>query len=202
MRHYIVGLGLLITCIGIALLGEGQRRQEPLVRPGQAQVSPEQNKLIARRVFEEIFTGGRFNEANQIFAPNCRIHFGNRTVGWAEALAEGRGWKSASPDSTMTAEQVTTNGDRVTVVWSARGTHTGQGIGVRPTGRRFAMRDRSDFLIQSGKIVEVWNNEYRPELFRQLGVSKPAAFMFFTTERLLAVMAEILPARVYASLLQ
>lgn len=199
MRRYGLVVGLLVVCGGLALLMHAQKRQAPPVRPGQAD-SAEQNKVAARRVFEELYTGGRFGEANQIFAPNCQVHFGNRTVPLQAAIAESRGWKSASPDSSMIVENISGNGDRVTVVWTARGTHTGQGVGVKPSGRRFSMRQQSEFVFQNGKIVEVFNNEYRTELFRQLGVSRPAAFMFFTSERVVALLADVLPDRLFSSL--
>lgn len=200
MRVHKGLLGLLMI-VGVLVMAFGQRnpvrqRQIPGVQ------NQEQNKQMARRVFEDLFSGGRFGQANQVFDPNCKIHFGNRTVGLEQAIAESRGWKAASPDSQMSPEQVNANGDRVTVVWTARGTHTGTGLGVRPTGRRFSMRDSSEFLFRNGKIVEVWNHEYRPELFRQLGVSRTQAFMFFTAERVLSAIADFVPHRFYASLFQ
>jgi predicted ester cyclase len=200
MRRYRMLLGLLVI-IGGQMLASAQKkpaREERMPAPQ----SQEQNKQVARRVFEDLFTAGRYGEINQVFDPSCRVHFGGRSVPLEEAVAEGKGWRSAAPDLLMTADQVSVNGDTVTVVWTARGTHTGQGHGLKPTGRRIQMRSRSEFLIKNGKIVEARNEEYRPELFRQLGVSKTAAFMFFTTERLLSALADVLPARVYASLLQ
>jgi predicted ester cyclase len=200
MRRYKMLLGLVVI-IGSQMLTSAQKkpaREERMPAPQ----SQEQNKQVARRVFEDLFTAGRYGEINQVFDPSCRVHFGGRSVPLEEAVAEGKGWRSAAPDLVMTADQVSVNGDTVTVVWTARGTHTGQGHGLKPTGRRIQMRSRSEFLIKNGKIVEARNEEYRPELFRQLGVSKTAAFMFFTTERLLSALADVLPARVYASLLQ
>ena len=62
------------------------------------------------------------------------------------------------------------------------------------------MRSSSRFHIVNGKIVEAWNEEYRPELFRQIGVSKTQAFMFFTTEKVLASLDPIIPDSFYAFL--
>jgi predicted ester cyclase len=130
------------------------------------------------------------------------VHFGNRTLGLSQAVAESKGWKSSAPDNVMNVEEVTENGDKVTVVWAARGTHTGEGLGVKPTHRQVAMRDKSEFLIKNGKIVEVWNSEYRTELFRQIGVSKTQAFMFFATEKVLATLDPIIPDRLYAMMFE
>src|SRR5215510_9210529 len=117
-----------------------------------------------------------------------------------KAVAEGKGWKSAAPDLVMTADQISVNGDTVTVSWSARGTHTGQGHGLKPTGKRINMRGRSTFRVVDGKIVEAWNEEYRDELFRQLGVPKTAASMIDTSEKLWATVRQLFPDPLYASL--
>jgi predicted ester cyclase len=202
MRNGRVLWLMLLLCGGLTLTSAAQKKggQQPQVRERPGQVSPQQNKLVARRVFEELTNQGRYEAVDEVFDRNCKVHFGNRTLGLSQAVAEGKGWKSAAPDLAMNVEQVTENGDRVTVVWSARGTHTGQGLGTKPTRKQISMRDRSEFLIKNGKIVEAWNNEYRPELFRQLGVNKAGISMFDTTERLWAALAQMLPDPLYASL--
>ena len=192
----ILGLAVSAAC--------GQKK--PAVAPRtpaqqtQPNVSPGQNKIVARRVFEELHNQGRYEAVDQVFDRNCKVHFGNRTLGLSQAVAEGKGWKSASPDLLMNVEQVTEAGDKVTVVWSARGTHTGQGLGVKPTRRQVSMRDKTVFLIKNGKIVEAWNSEYRQELFRQLGVSKTAASMLEGAEDVWASLSRIFPDPLYASL--
>lgn len=196
MRNYRILCLIGIVCGGMTLMLAAQKK--PAQNRG-AENSAQQNEVKARRVFEEMASQGRYGEANQVFDPNCKVHFGNRTVGFSQATTEGKGWKSAAPDLIMRAEQVSSNGDRVTVSWSAQGTHTGRGIG-RPTGKRISMRDRTVFQFKNGKIVEVWNSEYKTELFRQLGVSKTAASMVDTTERIWAAVSQIFPDPLYASL--
>jgi len=186
---------------GAFTLASAQKKPAQQQRPAQRQAGPQnQNKLLARRVFEELTNQGRYGEVDQVFDRNCKVHFGNRTLGLSQAVAEGKGWKSAAPDLSMNVENVTENGDKVTVFWAARGTHTGQGLGAQPTRKQVSMRDRTVFLFKNGKIVEAWNSEYRQELFRQLGVSKTTASMFDTTEKLWAAAAQLFPDPLYASL--
>lgn len=198
---------MALACAALPLTSVAQKKpsvqgqtpaQEPKIRPGVVQ--REQNKVAARRVFEELTNQGRYEAADQIFDRNCKVHFGNRTLGLSQAIAEGKGWKAAAPDMFMNVEEVSESGDKVTVVWSARGTHTGEGLGVKPTRRQVSIHDKTVFLIKNGKIVEAWNSEYRQELFRQLGVSKTAASMFDTTERLWAAIGHMLPDPLYAAL--
>jgi predicted ester cyclase len=186
---------IAIVCASLTLTADAQKR------PAQAQGgSAQQNEAKARKVFEEMVSGGRFGEANQVFDPNCKVHFGNRNLGFSQAEAEGRGWKSAAPDLVMRVQQISSNGDKVNINWVATGTHTGQGIGQKATGRHFNMRGTTQFVFRNGKIVEVMNSEYRTELFRQLGISKTAASMFDSTERLWAAVSQLLPDPLYASL--
>ena len=170
--------------------------QQPQVRP-QPQLAQERNKVPVRQLYEEMFNQGRYELESQVFAPNCIVHFGNRTIPLREAVAEGKGWRSAAPDMMMQIEQISVDGDRVSVNWWARGTHTGQGLGVKPTRRQVSMRDKTVFLIKNGKIAEAFNPEYRQELFRQLGVSKTQASLFYAGEEILAVLNPIIPDRVY-----
>src|SRR5262249_15075847 len=131
-KHKILYLLLFVCIAGLAL---AQKKPREVQRQAPAGASVEQNKATARRVFDELFTQGRFGEVNQIYAPNCKFQFGGRSEGLSQAVSEGRGWKSAAPDLVMTANQITANGEEVTVNWTARGTQTGQGHGLKPTGK-------------------------------------------------------------------
>jgi predicted ester cyclase len=196
-------MAIIILGGGLTLNSASQKR--PNIAPetqAKPQVTPqleqaERSKVPVRQLYEEIFSRGRYELLDQAFAKNCPVHFGNRTIRLQEAVAEGKGWRSAAPDLVMSVEQMNVNGDMVTVVWSAKATHTGQGHGLKPTGKRVSMRSESRFRVVNGKIVEAWNEEYRPELFRQLGVSKTQAFMFFTAERLWTAIGAVIPDSLY-----
>jgi len=193
---------MAIICGGLSLVLLAQKK-----RPGQrqppAQLSQEQaerNKIPVRQLYDEMFSRGRYELQDQVFAKRCPIHFGGRGVTLEQAVAEGKGWRSAAPDLAMHVDEMTVNGDMVTAVWTATATHTGQGHGLKPTGKRIVLHGNSRFRVVNGKIVEAWNEEYRPELFRQLGVSRTAAFMFVTADSLWADVSQILPDRLYYSL--
>lgn len=196
-KQRILCLLLVVSISGLAFAQKKPRENE---RQKPQAASPEQNKATARRVFEEIYSQGRFGEVNQIYAPNCKVTFGGRSQSLQEAVSEARGWKSAAPNLVMSVQQVSANGDVVTVNWLARGTHTGQGNGLKPTGKSVNMRGQTQFRFANGKIVEANTTEYRQELFRQLGVSKTAASMIDTSEKVLASLKQLFPDPLYASL--
>jgi predicted ester cyclase len=191
MRAHRVGYLILAVVVvaGMVFASTQRNPRERETQPNLSRsVSPEQNKVVARRVFDDLFTQGRYGEINQIYDSNCRVHFGGRTVGLGQAVEEGKGWRSAAPDLVMSAEQISASGDMVEVSWIARGTHTGQGHGLKPTGKRIMMRGSSRFHVVNGKIVEAWNSEYRDELFRQLGVSPTRAFVYEKAQDLEAML--------------
>ena len=194
-KHRIL---LLIVCIAGLTLAHAQKkgREKPQEREGSA----EQNKVAARRALEEIYSQGRFGEVNQIYAPNCRVRFGNRSESLSQAVEEAKQWKNAAPDMRMTVEGVSANGDLVTVNWVAQGTHTRPTRGLKPTGKSINMRGRSEFRFANGKIVEATTTEYREELYRQLGVPKNAASLIIVTEDLWASVSHLFPDPLYASL--
>jgi len=188
----------IIGC-GLALAAAGQTRpknQLPVPatqaqpgRPAPNQASAEQNKVVVRRVFDELFTQGRYEGISQIYAPTCQVHTGNRNQGLQEAVSEGKGWRSAAPDLVMTAHQITVQGDMVMVSWTARGTHTGRGNDlVKPTGKPFFMRGTSRFRMANGKIAEVWNDWDRNELYRQIGVSPKVGQLYEASQDLWAAV--------------
>ena len=50
------------------------------------------------------------------------------------------------------------------------GTHSGEFMGVAPTGRRVTMSGIDIVRVAGGKIVEFWYGEHLLELMQQLGV--------------------------------
>jgi predicted ester cyclase len=192
--------GALSLASGEQTKTTSQRQTPAPVLEINSEMQVERNKVPVRQLYEDMFTRGRYELIEQVFDKRCPVHFGARNVGLGQAVAEGKGWRSAAPDLVMRINEITAKGDRVTAVWTATGTHTGHGHGLKPTGRRISLHGKSEFRVVNGKIVEAWNEEYRPELFRQLGVSKAAAFMFETADGLWSAMSQILPDRLYALL--
>lgn len=177
----------LSTVLGFCVLmfasGVQKKPTAPLRAPEQVQASPEHHKAVTRRVFDDLFSRGRYEAIPEVYSRDCVVHHNNKTTSLDQAVSEGKGWRSAAPDLQMTADEMTVQGDIVTVAWTARGTHTGKGNGlVRPTGKRILVRGSSRFRIVDGKIAEVWNNYDRNEIFRQLGVSPTMAYLYDKTE--------------------
>src|SRR2546423_15405536 len=90
----------------------------------------EQNKAIAKRAFEEILSGGRFELAEQLYAKDFVNHGIHRDVGLEEDQAALKGWHQAFSDITIVPEKLIAEGNFVAIHWIAHGTNTGTGNGL------------------------------------------------------------------------
>ncbi len=128
----------------------------------------EENKAIARRVYEIISTGD-FDRAEEIVdrdAPDNELRLGDPPAmlidTFKETFSEAR---EGFPDLTISIEDVMAEGDRVTARVTMRGTHRGKFQGIAPTGKRVEVRAIDMFRIEGGKIVEHWGHADDPTGF-------------------------------------
>jgi steroid delta-isomerase-like uncharacterized protein len=126
------------------------------------------NKAVAGRVFEEIFNQGKFQVADEIYAPDFANHGEHRDAFLAEDQAAVHAEKAACPDLRMTVNMMVAEGDLVTVVWTFKGTHTGaRYYGLPATGTRIQLRGITVWRIVDGKIRDEWTSFDRLGMFIQ-----------------------------------
>lgn len=136
-------------------------------------MSVEQNKVIARRVFEDIWNQGRLDVVDELFDANF--------VGYDPAVPTPtrgvEGYKqyvmmyhSAFPDEHFTVEDVIAEGDKVVVRFTSHGTQQGPLLGIPPTDKAMTVTGIVMGRIANGKIVEVWLNYDALGMLHQLGV--------------------------------
>ena len=128
----------------------------------------EENKAIARRIYEIIATGD-FDRAEEIVdreAPDNELRPGDRPAKlidtFKETFSEAR---EGFPDLTIAVEDVMAEGDKVTARVTMRGTHQGEFQGIAPTGKRVEVKAIDMFRIEDGKIVEHWGHADDPTGF-------------------------------------
>jgi steroid delta-isomerase-like uncharacterized protein len=128
------------------------------------------NAAVARRWFEEVWNQRRAETVDELLRPDSVGHtesgdvvgpddFKNKVH--AELLA-------ALPDIRVTVEDVIADGDNVVVRWSASGTHRGDGMGLKATGRAVTFRGLTWMVVRGGKLVEGWDAWNQEGLLRQL----------------------------------
>jgi steroid delta-isomerase-like uncharacterized protein len=133
----------------------------------------EENKAIVRRYFQEILDGGNLDLVDEIFEPQYVLHDPSspHEVRGVEGTKRFVGmFRSAFPDIAHSIEDQIAEGDKVVTRLRARATHTGDLMGIPPTGKGVTIEGTSIWRIADGKIGECWFNYDALGLMRQLGV--------------------------------
>ena len=125
----------------------------------------EENKAIARRVYEIVSTGD-FWRAGEIVdqdAPDNELLPDDPPAKlidtFKDTFAEAR---AGFPDLSITVEDLMAEGDRVAARVVIRGTHRGEFQGIAPTGKRVEVKAMDMSRISNGKIVEHWGHADDP----------------------------------------
>ena len=125
----------------------------------------EENKAIARRVYEIISTGdfGRATEIVDPDAPDNELLPGDPPAKLIETFEQTFSEvREGFPDLSVAIEDVMAQGDRVAARVTMRGTHRGEFQGIAPTSKRVEVRAIDMFRISGGKIVEHWGHADDP----------------------------------------
>ncbi|MDQ1648913.1 MAG: hypothetical protein QOG60_970 [Frankiaceae bacterium] len=78
-------------------------------------------------------------------------------------------FRDAFPDGHVTINLIVAEGDLVTYHSTARGTHSGNFMGVEPTGNNITVDAIHIHRVRNGRIVEHWGQSDSLGLMRQLG---------------------------------
>jgi len=132
----------------------------------------EQNKTLARRWFEDLFSRGDLDATNEILSADFVDHLTHEDErGHEELKLYVSIYRTAFPDIQDTVEDIVAEGDKVVVRWTSRGTQQGEFMGVAPTGRHVTFTGMRLFRIAENKIAESWVNIDERGLQEQLGTA-------------------------------
>lgn len=138
----------------------------------------EHNKVLARRIIEEVWNQGKIAVIDELIAHNAVFHDPNVPEG---RFAEPEGYKqfvsiyrSAFPDLHLTIYDQMAESDKVVTRWSASGTNDGSLMGIAATHKPATMQGVDINRYENGKIVEGWIIYDMLGLLQQLGVEPVA----------------------------
>jgi predicted ester cyclase len=142
-----------------------------MAMPAVAQPAPdvEHNKAVVRGFFTEVLDQGHLEHYADSHAANFIAH-GNHDFSLAEDLAIATDERHAAPDLHMQVLQLLGEGDMVAVYWKISGTNTGDGMGIKATGKPFSTVGSTFMRLKDGKIVEEWNAWSYLSILQQVGV--------------------------------
>ena len=132
----------------------------------------ETNKRIARRFIDQIFLRGDFGAVDELLTDDFTPHT------WGEMPAGRDGLKEAIErvskgisDPEMRIDDIIAEGDRVAVRLTSSATHTGDFMGMPPSGKRYEIGEIHIFRLRDGRVSEHWHQADFMGMMKQLGAS-------------------------------
>jgi steroid delta-isomerase-like uncharacterized protein len=121
-------------------------------------MSAEANKVLARRVFQEVLNGRNLDLLDELAAPDYIEH--NPLPGQRSGIDGIRDRYTMvlnAYDPHFTVEDVIAEGDKVVLRWSQTGIHVGAFMGLAATGRRYTTTGIEIWRVENGKLAEHWD---------------------------------------------
>jgi predicted ester cyclase len=117
-----------------------------------------ENVAAVRRWFDEIWNQRREATMHELMGPGavCFTDTGEMRGPDGFKAMQYDPFVAAFPDLRVAVDHTMSDDDTVAVRWSAEGTHTGEALGLAPTGRRVRFTGTSWIKVRDGKLWEGW----------------------------------------------
>jgi steroid delta-isomerase-like uncharacterized protein len=134
---------------------------------------------LGRRWFEQVWNQKRRDAIAEMLTPDGVIHDGGTDTKGPEGFYPFFDRIRATfPDLHIDIEDTIAEGDKVCVRWSCTAKHTGDGLGIPPTGATVHVTGISILRVAGGKLVEGWQNWDMLGLMEQIrGGGKSATYI-------------------------
>ena len=138
------------------------------------------NKQTVRRIFEDYVSRGRRELLVELFAEDYSgAQSGGPAMGRDGFAASAAALREGFPDIRYSILDLIAEGDRVTVRWQWRGTHSGVFRGPAgtfpPTGKSVANDGIGVFQVENGKLTRGWLITDRLGFLQEIGaLPKPS----------------------------
>ena len=130
----------------------------------------EENKALARRLYEEVISQGNLDAANELVSSDfveynvLPVPPGRESFKHFVTMLH-----NAFPDMVFTIEDLISEGDKVVVRGIVRGTHKGVFRGIAPTGKPVHWTAIHILRVRDGQFTERWVEVDMLGLLQQLG---------------------------------
>ena len=129
------------------------------------------NKKLVLQFYEEVWSRGNVDFADQVFAPDYIRH--DLRPSAAPQGPEGQkkiaaDFRAAFPNLQVHIDLMVAEDDLVATRWTMEGTLTGRWGSVAPTGRHARFSGVNIFRIHNSQVVELWNHRDDLGLMQQV----------------------------------
>ena len=136
-------------------------------------MSAEKNIALVRRFFDEVCNGRKLALADEMYTADHAYHDPSTPTGpGPKGIQDVIGtYQRAFGDAHWTIHEVTAAGDdRVIVRWTGSGTHSGELMGIPPTGKKVKVDGLWYVRFSGERMAETWDCWDTLGMLQQLGV--------------------------------
>ncbi len=125
---------------------------------------------VVRRWFDDVWNQRRIQTIDDLMTSGSVCHTDEGPITGPEEFKERqyRPFVAMFPDLHLEVEATLAQADQVVVRWTATGTHSGEGMGLRATGEAVSLRGMTWVRIRDGKMIEGWQSSNVAEVMRSL----------------------------------
>ena len=131
-------------------------------------MSEANNKLLARRLLEEVVNTGDVHRLAEFLAPDYVVRH-TEVIGIEGARQHIITFRRCYPDLHVTVEGQVAEDDIVVTWFTMRGTHRGEWGGIKPTNKVLTLRGVNLQRFRDGRIVEQWGGANTLEALLEIG---------------------------------
>jgi len=116
------------------------------------------------------FNAGDLETYMELYDRSATLHgYAAEPIGYDGGKAFYSGLLSAFSGANLEADDVLEDGDKLCVRFHLTGTHTGELMGVQPTGRDILLNGLTIMRFEGNKVVERWQSADMLGLLTQIG---------------------------------
>jgi predicted ester cyclase len=136
-------------------------------------MSSASNKALVLAYYHRVVGEGRLEEIPNFVAETYVDHNSAEDAPKGPLAVEAhlRAIRTTFPDFTLQTHEVVAEGDWVALRVTAEGTHLGEWLGIKPSGKRIALRGINLDRVSSGLIVEHWGEADTVGMLAQMGLN-------------------------------
>ena len=133
-----------------------------------------ENKVLARRWFEEVWNNGREDAIDRMLAGDAVV----RGLGPGELVGPEafkgfhRFYRQTFPDVRLAIDAIVEENDLLAVRWSGQGTYGADNFAVGQVGQPVRFSGVTFMRVSDGKFVEGWNVFDQLGMLQQLGATQ------------------------------
>lgn len=138
-------------------------------------MSPEENKTVIRRLFDEVYNGQNLDVLEELVAQNVVNHSAvaehqHGIEGFRHVMEWGF---DLAPDGRYELTGIIAEGEMVACRVTVSGTQEGEVFGIPPTGKSFSVEHMHWHRLAEGKLAERWAVRDDLGTLIQLGIIDP-----------------------------